>query len=774
MSHSTIKLYQNSLILKDKNFLLDIGYGTTGINNAIEHYLSSLTSTTIYNFQYIKHDVRLSIKVNKKQDYLDIGNVSKNINYIAIQNDDDSNPIYYFATLNKQWKSENTVEFLLEMDVLNTIKYGVDYSLGKRTMIRRMHKDRFEPEQDNGYYIRHIDYESEEIPVTLIKRSSQELKDINNVNEVNFSLYYRNNGADTDKPIACFLVPDKTLTTKSTAIPSYTITSTTIPVDNACIHAYLYNSASVYDWDTEQYVSIYKFTKYSYEENGEKKYINLKIEDDEDESEVGIVFVNNSGTLEVYTCDYSPARVETYMGVTVTFPESIRWTKILSGVDVTIENPYFDKFNTCKIAKTDFNGGAGISAAQWRTTYRLPNMVNYKIDLSITSQISYINSIEAIDRTLSTNIKIIYCPYCPCNIRLDNDNYYQFGEMFQVNFTDHNIQLVDYNSNLMNEVSTTVPQIYNWFDLKSVLDTANKTYQDLTEGTDRCIKDSKLYHSDFYQNKFVYDSFNKVFPLECIQLVDYADDVNTEMFNFKFYTSKNLQSKFLFMFPYEYKYSQEDYPNALYVSRNNEGVLYNSEYLNYVRSGYNFDKKNKDREMTFGALNLATSAVSSIASKDPLGFVNSAASFIKNISQMEDNLSRKLQESQLQANSVRNADDYDLLKAYSNNKAKLDLYTVQEETYDALDDLFYYYGYKVNKMGIPQTNTRCWFNYVQADIFIKNAINVDDNLLDLIREKFSQGVTFLHLTTLINSDARFDFEQEKENTETSILDWLNA
>lgn len=772
MSHSTLKLYQNSLILKDKNFLLDIGYGTTGIDNALEWYLSSLTSTTVYNFQYQKHDVTLSIKVNKNQNFLDIGNVAKNINYISIQNDDDSNPIYYFATLNKQWKSENTVEFLLEMDVLNTIKYNVDYTLGARTMIKRMHKNRFEPEQDNGYYIRKIDYESEEIPVSLIKRTSTPLNDVNNIDDVNFSLYYRNNGADTDKPIACFLVPDKILTTKSTASASYTIDHTDVPNDTACIHAYLYNTAQVYDWDSGSYKDIYKYTRFSYEQNGQTKYINLKIEDDTDETEVLIAFVNNSGTLETWVGEYVPARTQSIMGVAVTWPEKLEWTKLLNGVDVKVENPYYDNFKTYKMTKLDFNGGTGITAAQYRTTYRYKAAVNYNIDLSAVSQVNYIDSIESIDRTLSTNIKIIYCPYCPCNIGLDTDNYYQFDSNFQVNFTDHNIQLVDYNSDLVNNIVTTTPQIYNYFDLESVLTTAGKDYQDLTEGTARCIEDSKLYHSDFYQNKFVYDSFNKVFPLECIQLVDYADDENKQAFNFKFYTSKNLQSKFLFLFPYEYKYSKEDYPNALYVSRNNEGVLYNSEYLNYVRSGYNFDKKNKDREMTFGALSLGTTAISSIASKDPLGLVNSAASFIKNISQMEDNLARKLQESQLQANSVRTADDYDLLKAYSDNKAKLDLYTVQEDTYKALDDLFYYYGYKVNKMGIPETNTRCWFNYVQADLFITDAINVDDNILNLIRDKFSQGVTFLHLTTLIDAAPAFDFAQEKENTETSIIDWI--
>ena len=43
-------------------------------------------------------------------------------------------------------------------------------------------------------------------------------------------------------------------------------------------------------------------------------------------------------------------------------------------------------------------------------------------------------------------------------------------------------------------------------------------------------------------------------------------------------------------------YSLEDYDNIVAVARNNEEVLYSSQYLNYVRTGYNYDVKAKQRQ----------------------------------------------------------------------------------------------------------------------------------------------------------------------------------
>ena len=118
----------------------------------------------------------------------------------------------------------------------------------------------------------------------------------------------------------------------------------------------------------------------------------------------------------------------------------------------------------------------------------------------------------------------------------------------------------------------------------------------------------------------------------------------------------------------------------------------------------------------------------------------------------------------MQAISVMNADDYDLLYAYSQNKAKICEYEVSPRMKKVLDDLFFYCGYVINEQGKPNVNTRRSFNFVQASLMVNHTNNLPNEIVDDIKEKFEQGVTFLHY-----SFNKFDFNQDKENIERSIL-----
>ena len=111
-----------------------------------------------------------------------------------------------------------------------------------------------------------------------------------------------------------------------------------------------------------------------------------------------------------------------------------------------------------------------------------------------------------------------------------------------------------------------------------------------------------------------------------------------------------------------------------------------------------------------------------------------------------------------------NADDIDLLYEYCQNKAKLCSYKVSEQMENILDDLFYYGGYISNEQKIPVVNSRYWFNYVQASLILEETNNLTEEIENDIKEKFENGVTFMHLR-----NNTFDLKQEKENMETSIV-----
>ena len=245
--------------------------------------------------------------------------------------------------------------------------------------------------------------------------------------------------------------------------------------------------------------------------------------------------------------------------------------------------------------------------------------------------------------------------------------------------------------------------------------------------------------------------------------------------------SRNIVSKFLFKFLYKYKVAVEDYENIVAVSRNNEEVLYNSQYLNYIRTGYNYDLKAKERQETSSAIGIGLSALGMVASiaiavatENPLpiagavasglSLVGQTANYAKQTAQNEENIQRKLQEAQQQAVSVMNADDVDLLFEYSGNKAKLCYYKASDRMMEILDDLFYYGGYITNEQKVPETNTRYWFNYIQATLVLNETNNLTEEIENDIKAKFETGVTFLHYR-----HNTFDFKQEMENIERKIL-----
>ena len=183
---------------------------------------------------------------------------------------------------------------------------------------------------------------------------------------------------------------------------------------------------------------------------------------------------------------------------------------------------------------------------------------------------------------------------------------------------------------------------------------------------------------------------------------------------------------------YKLKYSLMDYDGIINVSRNNEQVLYNSQYINYLRTGYNYDLKSKQRQevaagtgIGLSALGTAVGIALGLGTNNPLvtaGAVISGAislssqlvSYAKSMAEAEQGLERKLLDLQNQRVSVMNADDIDLLNAYSNNRAKLCLYSISDQMKSALYDLFYYCGYSCYEQKIPNINTRYWFNFLQC------------------------------------------------------------
>ncbi len=290
--------------------------------------------------------------------------------------------------------------------------------------------------------------------------------------------------------------------------------------------------------------------------------------------------------------------------------------------------------------------------------------------------------------------------------------------------------------------------------------------------------ESKLYHSDFYQPKFVYDSFGFNFALERIDPARYSQSGE---FNVDYHVTTTINSRFLFSFPeYILSNATEDYSNILYVSRNNDITLYNSQYLNYLRNGYNYDVKNKNLQLgtdlatiVIGAVGTAAGIASGQVYLTAAGVAGLATSLTKTISsriQAENNIQSKQQQAKNQATSVQGADDIDLMEAYSENRAKMVIYKCSDQVKHLVSDLFYYCGYTDNVQDKPNTNSRYWFNFVQCDPTIEEPGNLSEDVVNDLKLKYNEGVSFMHVhRDLIGQNPQWDLDQVKENWETSLM-----
>lgn len=812
--NSTITLYYECLVEQDRNFLLDIN-GAKGI----ETYLQTLTKSTINNFQYVKQALKVAIKIDASQSGLNMGSGSQDLNYVKIQNGNE-NPCYYFV-ISKTWKSQNTIELVLEMDTLNTYQYNSDYTIDKKTFIKRMHKDRFTKnvysptlivEYDftdagqvygftltnlliqrckptnveltiisgnatgsasatsyygtyvingalhstgAGHVVAHIDFDADEILMRVIDLKSEEInvplykgttwtlyekgKEI-----LDWCLYYKNANSGDNQPVDCFLIPDEPITINVQQNTAEFNTGN-VPNGKYLLFFYPYNSTSI-----SFLVDGVRYTPSMQILNPTNSIIYT-----------ALAIQNDSNTIKVYWAKFvytatGSIRFWGRFNLIATSPTSIK-------VDNSPEVIYSNEVDSLPTANQVFSN----------SIYNKEN-VNHSTSMGSYST-STIGGLESIDKTLSTNIKLIHIPYSPTPYTIIS-NVYTFDSCWTYNSADGKLQLTDFTRKFENHIDTDMPTLLDDMFIK-----VNSTDHNIVSDRQRWMKDSKLYHSDYFRFKFVYDSFTKIFPMEALNFTSNYDF----NFSFDFIMSRNITSKFLFQFnQYSYKsnHTTEDFDNILAVSRNNEEVLYSSQYLDYLRTGYNYDLKAKEKQQIASGIGIGLNVAGLVASiglsfvpggqaigiggaiAGSIGLASQLVGYAKNTAQNEENIQRKLQETQMQSVAVQNADDYDLLYAYTEDKAMMMKYVCSDKMEKVLDDLFFYCGYIVNEQGIPDVSSRRSFNFLQATLEISKTNNLTNDIIQDIKNKFENGVTFLHY-----SFNKFDFAQDKENIELSVL-----
>lgn len=828
--HSTVKLYSTSIenweLLAGKFLVID----------NIEGYLATRTATTLNNFQYIKPELEISITCDLSQVYAEPLNNS--FKYVSIVNSDNPYQTYYYFVKKVLWRAKSAVRFELVMDVLNTFKEGTDYNFKASTRIIREHKNRFQlgnftiemawdsasvvglldinesvrilnVTQDNYEICKarvvNIDYDNDEIIleaynttitqlndhlvpavssgdyVSIYKDSSNYIesnafqdealeisaniyRDIDYINEninpilqcgiasgqyisdkakalldQDWYLVYRNQDDPSpdnlSNPVECYLVPEK-----ETAINEGDMTSGRLRAENLETGQYYYIKITA---SNQFYVDGTEVIPYS--SSPTRCYIEI--------------FKNNDNSL------------------TLTYYRAVRDPNL-----VGLWNVVDSKTFNCQFLQME-----SLPQSYYKSSTQLwfMNFLNDYWDNTTGSwdngeASNYIDSIDVLDRSEAKNIKVIKLPYIPYNFNIVNNKidvpnsdwiYTTLGAMKVLRLNNlntklHNVLNLPYHNYSNPLLNLKVGKLSTYRPSKTDL-RRNEFYE------------SKLYHSEFYRPTYVYDSFSFIFQLEKCRMDYYIGNGLDLRINFDM--TRTVNSRFMFTFAdYQIKNSEESYYNVMPVNRNNEEVLYNVPYINYIRTGYNYDVKNRNLSNLSSYLNVAGSAISIgaslLAPSVPLkvaGIVGatvslamSAKNAVVTTIQNENSIKATLLQKEHQTASVSGSDDVDLMSIYANNRLKLLYYQPNAIMTNMLFNLFFYAGYASNRMGIPSHNTRINFDYLECDAVIQNNKNIPEECIDELINCFKNGVTYIHDVNTRTGKERWDLTQKYENWET--------
>ena len=264
--------------------------------------------------------------------------------------------------------------------------------------------------------------------------------------------------------------------------------------------------------------------------------------------------------------------------------------------------------------------------------------------------------------------------------------------------------------------------------------------------------ESKLYGSYVRDHMIQYDTFS--LPIQPEYYNGYIQSLSTSILK-SVDLSGDLSIKCNSIIPSSYN------SNVLTCSRNNNKVIYNSEYLNYLRNGYNYDEKAASLTKIKNGINTAVSIGSTVvsgATKASMGSLGtfglissatSAATTLTNsiISGIENDraLAQKRLELINSAPTMTGSNSGALFKSLNGGTIAPYYVTLKpsDEVLNSIWNLFYFYGYADNTTvdKLKLTKTREYFDYYQGDA--ESNYSTDIRCQRAV-QALSEGITIEH------------------------------
>ena len=738
---------------KSNNWSLDGEY--RGMNDYLKWYAREII--TIPNMQYFKElGLNLTLKLQLNENYVLpsaspalTGRTYNEIRYAKIEikeefNDTIKSPLFYFVD-SITWCSENCVMLHMTMDTLNTFTewQNRDYYASGTTIIRE-HKNRYKRNYHNGRkYAAFIDRESEQFQPVLYNTKNEKINDEKDVSNNNWFIIYKSKSTNENEPIEIYVTPENPISVISSQNQDIEISLNKWPVDNTYETLLTFGGVDVEITNTQDE----KITRhYDYSDFWGPLNINLYRSSD---------YIR----LRVYSLSGNTSHTKDSMLI-----KSIRFISI-GERSFNISQGYYD--------------GAYMAYPKEGS-----NVKEIKLSPSGTKTTVNLTGYNKIIKTDPTLNKIILCPYCPIPISIDENKIIQIPQGWSIDNNEQSLgTLLKYTGsgsvNFENKIQTSAVFDSIIVDLPP-LDTRKTTAADIKY-------EPKMLNSAYSYNSLQYDSFSIMEKREHLDPneINYnsLEDIGT--YNIVMRSSNVLNSRFLFSIENlsngKTIYRDNPYENIMIVSRNNEMPIYNSAYLNYIKNGYNYDVKSKERSYLKTAIGVAATVATGVVSlaaapMAPLVLSTAALTLQSaiNITQNEANMRQKQEELKSQNVTVSNSDDVSLMRSYNDNRLIKSTYECSETMKKVLFSLFYKFGYACNNIEEkPIFNSRYWFNYVQCNANFeggKLGYNISDEIIEDIKSKLAAGVTVFHNhVTSSSKQPDWDFSYTKENWENFLL-----
>jgi hypothetical protein len=242
-------------------------------------------------------------------------------------------------------------------------------------------------------------------------------------------------------------------------------------------------------------------------------------------------------------------------------------------------------------------------------------------------------------------------------------------------------------------------------------------------------------------------------------------------------------------------YTNYDYGDVLLSSRNLEEPIFNNDYLNYMRYGYNYEKTTMENNIQAQQISTGISTGMSILGGAAGGAVAGAkfggvpgaiagaviglaSSIISSTSKIitmnaqidaaRNSFNQKIDTLRNQSTSVRSNNAVDLFDKYAGVKLAYLEYRPVDELKLPIAKLYHYCGYAHPVQEAPKWS-RYWFDFVQCSPVFKDNIfkNIYGNYQQDIIYRFENGITVLHNRGTSQSP-NYNWEQNKQNWETDL------